>query len=149
MGATACLSGWLWYLPMGQLINKMFVISLITACTFFAVIKPKLVHSVYCIISQCHRHVLCSFFPITSKLSLLSTTHHQTFVLIGQRHELFNFLANYDMVLKTLYPKLSSISFFATLTLIGSMNDRIFLSTNQQVLIIKLTNGSTNLDRCK
>ena len=53
-------------------------------------------------------------------------------------NEMFIRLANYDKSLKMLHHKLAYETFFLTPSLIGSTNDRIFILTNWQVVLMGL-----------
>ena len=65
----------------------------------------------------------------------LGTTGLLTPFLIGSYHEMFTYSANYDKSLKMLHHKLMRL-FFLTPSPIGSINARIFILTNRQVVII-------------
>ena len=51
---------------------------------------------------------------------------------------MFTYLSNYDKALKILHHKLAHETIVLTLSLIGSINARMFLLTNQQVVLTRL-----------
>ena len=71
----------------------------------------------------------------------LSTTGLLTPVLIGSYHEMFTWVANYDRALKNVHHKLANESIFLIPSLIGSINDRIFILTNWLVVLMGLKLG--------
>ena len=79
---------------------------------------------------------------LDSRLNPLGTTGLLTPFLIGSYHEMFTCSANYDKSLKMLHHKLSHETIFLTPSLIGSINARIFILTNRQVVLID--HGSTH-----
>ncbi len=67
----------------------------------------------------------------------LSTTGLLTPFQIGPYLEMFTWVANYDKALKMLHTQTCIWDhFFLTTSLIGSINDRIFILTNQQVVLM-------------
>ncbi len=79
-----------------------------------------------------------SYFPSFQKqfsLNPLRTTGLLTPFLIGSYHEMFPCSANCD---KSLKMKTYIGDYFFTLSLIGSINARIFILTNRQVVLIRL-----------
>ncbi len=60
-----------------------------------------------------------------------------TSLLIGSHYEMTNFLANHDNAFKMFHYTLAhDASIFHTPSMIGLINDGIFLLTNQQVVLI-------------
>ncbi len=71
----------------------------------------------------------------------MSTTSLLTPFLIGPYLEMFTWEVNYDIkgFKSVKYTNLHMRPFFLTTSLIGSINDRIFILTNQQVVLMGLT----------
>ncbi len=72
-------------------------------------------------------------------LTPLNTIDLPTPFLIGSYHEAITCLANYDKAKKMLHQKFACETSFLTPLLIGSINDRMFILANRQVVVMGLT----------
>ena len=70
------------------------------------------------------------------QLNSLSSMGHLTPFLIGSYHEIFTCQTNYDESLKNVSQ--TCYYFLMSLSLIGWINDRILILTNQQVVLMEL-----------
>ena len=81
-----------------------------------------------------------NLFPFPTDHSIPSPSAMLAFkhILIGTYHEMSRCLANYDNSLKMWHHKLAHETIFLTPSLIGSINDRIYILTNQEIVLIGL-----------